>query len=97
MIDLAAKMISEGRGMDLMPREANPDAPITAYRYSFYDCVFELRNTEIYTKSLLVVSQALNCFWLWCQLFVGHIFRIDNSKIPGKDSSSRRDSTVYEP
>ncbi|CAN6197281.1 unnamed protein product [Urochloa humidicola] len=33
MIDLAAKMISGGRGMDLMPREANPDAPITAYRY----------------------------------------------------------------
>ncbi|XP_062187645.1 UPF0613 protein PB24D3.06c-like isoform X2 [Phragmites australis] len=33
MIDLAAKMISEGRGIDLMPREANPDAPITAYRY----------------------------------------------------------------
>ncbi|KAF8690442.1 hypothetical protein HU200_040795 [Digitaria exilis] len=33
MIDLAAKMISEGRGMDLMPREANPDVPITAYRY----------------------------------------------------------------
>lgn len=33
MIDLAAKMISEDRGMDLMPREANPDAPITAYRY----------------------------------------------------------------
>nr|XP_029122676.1 UPF0613 protein PB24D3.06c isoform X2 [Elaeis guineensis] len=33
MIDLAAKMISEGRGMELMPREANPDAPITAYRY----------------------------------------------------------------
>lgn len=33
MIDLAAKMISEGREMDLMPREANQDAPITAYRY----------------------------------------------------------------
>ncbi|KAK9139636.1 hypothetical protein Scep_009317 [Stephania cephalantha] len=33
MIDLASTMISEGRGMDLMPREANPDAPITAYRY----------------------------------------------------------------
>ncbi|XP_042425636.1 UPF0613 protein PB24D3.06c-like [Zingiber officinale] len=33
MIDLAAKMIGEGRAMDLMPREANPDAPITAYRY----------------------------------------------------------------
>ncbi|XP_073009212.1 UPF0613 protein PB24D3.06c [Typha latifolia] len=33
MIDLSAKMISEGREMDLMPREANPDAPITAFRY----------------------------------------------------------------
>ncbi|CAH9080555.1 unnamed protein product [Cuscuta europaea] len=33
MIDLASKMISEGRGSELMPREANPDAPITAYRY----------------------------------------------------------------
>ncbi|RAL38467.1 hypothetical protein DM860_002445 [Cuscuta australis] len=33
MIDLASKMISEGRGLELMPREANPDAPITAYRY----------------------------------------------------------------
>ncbi|OVA02971.1 Protein of unknown function DUF1749 [Macleaya cordata] len=33
MIDLASTMINEGRGMDLMPRQANPDAPITAYRY----------------------------------------------------------------
>ncbi|XP_058077792.1 UPF0613 protein PB24D3.06c isoform X1 [Magnolia sinica] len=33
MIDLASTMITEGRAMDLMPREANPDAPITAYRY----------------------------------------------------------------
>ncbi|KAG1338463.1 hypothetical protein COCNU_04G007690 [Cocos nucifera] len=33
MIDLAVKMITEGKGMELMPREANPDAPITAYRY----------------------------------------------------------------
>lgn len=32
MIDLALKMINEGRPMELMPREANPDAPITAYR-----------------------------------------------------------------
>lgn len=32
MIDVASKMISEGKGSDLMPREANPDAPITAYR-----------------------------------------------------------------
>lgn len=32
MIDLASKLISEGKGSDLMPREANPDAPITAYR-----------------------------------------------------------------
>ncbi|KAF5204552.1 hypothetical protein FRX31_005856 [Thalictrum thalictroides] len=33
MIDLASSMISEGRGMDLMPREADPGAPMTAYRY----------------------------------------------------------------
>ncbi|GAA0139037.1 hypothetical protein LIER_00663 [Lithospermum erythrorhizon] len=33
MIDLAVKMISDGRGSELMPREADPCAPITAYRY----------------------------------------------------------------
>ncbi|XP_027165409.1 UPF0613 protein PB24D3.06c [Coffea eugenioides] len=33
MIDLASKMISEGRGSELMPREANPDVPMTTYRY----------------------------------------------------------------
>lgn len=33
MIDLASSMISEGRQSELMPREANPDAPITAFRY----------------------------------------------------------------
>lgn len=32
MIDLASKMISEGRGSELMPRVANPDVPITADR-----------------------------------------------------------------
>lgn len=33
MIDLAAKMISDGRGSEFMPREADPCAPITANRY----------------------------------------------------------------
>ncbi|KAJ8622639.1 hypothetical protein MRB53_031168 [Persea americana] len=33
MIDLAETMIKQGHAMDLMPKEANPDAPITAYRY----------------------------------------------------------------
>ncbi|XP_051127981.1 UPF0613 protein PB24D3.06c isoform X2 [Andrographis paniculata] len=33
MIDLASKMISDGRASEWMPREANPDSPITAYRY----------------------------------------------------------------
>lgn len=32
MIDLASTMISEGRGLELMPREADEGAPITAYR-----------------------------------------------------------------
>ncbi|XP_051127982.1 fusarinine C esterase sidJ isoform X3 [Andrographis paniculata] len=31
MIDLASKMISDGRASEWMPREANPDSPITAY------------------------------------------------------------------
>ncbi|CAF2341318.1 hypothetical protein HID58_038925 [Brassica napus] len=33
LIDLAAKMISEGRAEELMPKEADPCAPISAYRY----------------------------------------------------------------
>lgn len=33
MIDLASTMIAEGRGSELMPREADPSSPITAYRY----------------------------------------------------------------
>ncbi|KZV55422.1 hypothetical protein F511_40088 [Dorcoceras hygrometricum] len=33
MIDLASKMLSDGRGSQLMPQEANPDSPISAYRY----------------------------------------------------------------
>ncbi|KAL5701713.1 hypothetical protein ACHQM5_027023 [Ranunculus cassubicifolius] len=33
MIDLASSMIKEGRANDLMPREADPEAPMTAYRY----------------------------------------------------------------
>lgn len=36
MIDLASKMISDGRSSELMPREANLDSPITAYRLDFY-------------------------------------------------------------
>ncbi|XVE84833.1 hypothetical protein DITRI_Ditri17bG0044200 [Diplodiscus trichospermus] len=34
MIDLASTMIKEGRGSDLMPKEADPSSPITAYRYN---------------------------------------------------------------
>lgn len=33
MIDLASKMISEGRGSELMPKEADPEAPMTANRW----------------------------------------------------------------
>ncbi|KAK6930026.1 Fusarinine C esterase SidJ [Dillenia turbinata] len=33
MIDLASTMISEGRGLELMPREADSEASMTAYRY----------------------------------------------------------------
>ncbi|KAF5738610.1 UPF0613 protein [Tripterygium wilfordii] len=33
MIDLASSIIAEGRGSELMPREADPSSPITAYRF----------------------------------------------------------------
>lgn len=33
MIDLASTMIAEGQSSELMPKEADPSAPITAYRY----------------------------------------------------------------
>ncbi|XP_078435944.1 alpha/beta-Hydrolases superfamily protein [Wolffia australiana] len=33
MIDLALTMINEDKAQELMPRNAEPDAPITAYRY----------------------------------------------------------------
>lgn len=33
MLELAEEMIQEGKGEELMPRDANPDAPITAYRF----------------------------------------------------------------
>ncbi|XP_022722988.1 UPF0613 protein PB24D3.06c-like isoform X2 [Durio zibethinus] len=34
LIDLASSMIMEGRGSELMPKEADPSSPITAYRYN---------------------------------------------------------------
>ncbi|XVF64969.1 hypothetical protein PTKIN_Ptkin09bG0209200 [Pterospermum kingtungense] len=34
MIDLSSTMIKEGRGSELMPKEADPSSPITAYRYN---------------------------------------------------------------
>jgi hypothetical protein len=58
--------------MDLMPREANPDAPITAYRYNVYDWVTEFRDcTKVLLASLvasqkhLIVSNLAYCaFWV---------------------------------
>lgn len=40
MIDLAANLIKEGRGSDLMPREADSSAPITAYRWVRFALMF---------------------------------------------------------
>lgn len=33
MLELAEKMVKEGKGEELMPRDASPEAPMTAYRY----------------------------------------------------------------
>lgn len=55
MIDLASTMINEGRGSELMPREANPDSPITAYRWVALLCV--CFNTHIENSDLTI------CVW----------------------------------
>ncbi|MCO5597215.1 hypothetical protein L7F22_051291 [Adiantum nelumboides] len=50
MIDLAVEMIKQGRSMDLMPREAAPEAPITAYRYHSL-CAF-LGDDDMFSSDL---------------------------------------------
>ena len=44
MIDLASTMISEGRGSELMPTEADSESPITASRLVFDHIVTVLSN-----------------------------------------------------
>lgn len=46
MIDLASTMISEGRGSELMPREADTTAPITALRL-VYDHIIAVLSNKI--------------------------------------------------
>ncbi|CAO2821889.1 unnamed protein product [Amaranthus hypochondriacus] len=50
MIDLASKMISEGKGSDLMPWEANAEAPITAYR--FHSLCAYMGNDDMFSSDL---------------------------------------------
>ena len=45
MLELAENMIKDGKGEELMPRDASPEAPITAYRYKSH--------TPINTKYLV--------------------------------------------
>jgi hypothetical protein len=50
MLELAEKMIKEGKGEELMPRNASPEAPITANRYYLqiiYVTVFCFEHTTI--------------------------------------------------
>lgn len=39
MLELAENMIKDGKGEELMPRDASPEAPITAYRYNSHTAV----------------------------------------------------------
>lgn len=63
MIDLASKLISEGRGSELMPRDANQDSPITAYRWEF--------KTHFYFR----IQTGLNTH-IW-GVFIYNIFPVD--------------------
>ncbi|XP_044484417.1 UPF0613 protein PB24D3.06c-like [Mangifera indica] len=50
MIDLASSMIKEGRESELMPREAESSAPITAYRYHSL-CAY-MGNDDMFSSDL---------------------------------------------
>ncbi|KAH6555684.1 hypothetical protein KP509_1Z236100 [Ceratopteris richardii] len=65
MIDLAADMIIQGKPMELMPREASPEAPITAYRYHSL-CAF-LGDDDMFSSDL--TDQQL-------KLRLGHMARV---------------------
>lgn len=56
MIDLASTMISEGRGSELLPSEADPGAPITAYRWVYTHIIIIWSNK--YEIELFITS-----FW----------------------------------
>lgn len=55
MIDLASNMISEGRGSELMPREANPDSPIIAYRWELFKYDFFLSRSFFFKNFIHMI------------------------------------------
>ncbi|KAK4796763.1 hypothetical protein SAY86_029089 [Trapa natans] len=50
LIDLASAMIKEGRGSEMMPREADPSAPITASRY--YSLCAYMGDDDLFSSDL---------------------------------------------
>lgn len=63
MIDLASTMISEGRGLELMPREADEGAPITAYRWVAVwrmGVYYSLLTVKIQSSTVLIVALLLH-------------------------------------
>ena len=71
MLELAEKMIKEGKGEELMPRDASPEAPITANRYCLqinFALVFTLNIQELVVSFLYSNSLIQILFSIWLQV-----------------------------
>lgn len=62
MLELAENMIKDGKGEELMPRDASPEAPITAYRYKIHTAI----NTKyIGNHSVDILGVPVLLTWLY--------------------------------
>jgi hypothetical protein len=54
MLELAENMIKDGKGEELMPRDASPEAPITAYRYKSHTAINTKYSVDIHGVPVLL-------------------------------------------
>ncbi|XP_028773994.1 UPF0613 protein PB24D3.06c-like [Neltuma alba] len=79
MAELAAKMISEGRSSEFMPRDADPNGPITAYRYNSlcsYNGDDDLFSSDLSDEQLKTRLGHMSC--TQCQV----IFSMSDEHVP---------------
>ncbi|XP_047322226.1 UPF0613 protein PB24D3.06c-like [Impatiens glandulifera] len=79
MIDLATKMVNESRGSELMPREADPDAPITSYRYHSF-CAYN--GDDDYFSSDFTLEQLQEKLGHMSRMQCQVIFSMNDENVP---------------